>query len=130
MPKLKAVEKPVEQRKLSIDGPGVKVDRFSPDNEDAYRMLVNLSEQPKIRTRIPREPKEPIDACATVILDSLRINIRKGVSVDLPEQIADIIEDSYYQTEAAMAPKIKNPFSGASTEARLDMKSDTEMQGF
>lgn len=122
-------EKPKKSKNIweAIDGPGVKVDRFSPDNADAVRMMENLASQPKVRTRIPREPKEPIDAVASPILDSVRINIRKGVSVDLPEQIADMIEDSYYQTDRAMAPKIVNPFSGKVSEARMDLKSDAEV---
>lgn len=114
-----------------IDGPGVKVDRFSPDNEDAMRMMQNLASQPKIRTRIPREKNEPIDAIASPILDSLRVNIRKGVSVEIPEQIADLIETAYYKTEQALAPKITNPFSGKESEARMDLKSDAEVsKGF
>jgi hypothetical protein len=110
-----------------IDSPGVKVDRFSPDNDDAVRMMQNLASQDVIRTRIPREAKEPVDAIATVILDSVRINILKGVSVSLPVQIADTIEDAYYKTEKALAPQIRNPFSGQMVEARMDKKSDTEV---
>ena len=127
-----ASAKPVAKKQVvpiweRIDSPGVKVDKFSPDNEDAVNMMNNLVSQPRVRTRIPREPKEPIDAIATVILDSVRINIRKGVSVELPEQVVNIIEDSYFQTEKAISPKIKNPFSGREVAARMDEKSDAEV---
>lgn len=110
-----------------IDGLGVRVDKYSPDNQDAVRMMDNLASQPRIRTRVPREAKEAVDAVATVIQDSVRINILKGVAVDLPEQISDIIEQSYYATEKAMSPKQKNPFSGQENEARMDLKSDAEV---
>ena len=74
-----------------IDGPGVKVDRFAPDNADAVRMMENLASQPKVRTRVPREAKEPVDAFISPIMNSVRINIRKGIAVELPEQVADMI---------------------------------------
>ena len=127
--KVTETKKTVESKRPlweALDGPGVKCDRFSPDNADAVRMMQFLMTQPKVRTRVPREAKEPIDACATVILNSLRINIRKGVSVDLPEEVSNIIEESYYATEKALAPKITNPFSGKVSEARVDLKSDAE----
>lgn len=123
MAKIKTSKQPWEL----IDGPGVKVDRFSPDNEDAMRMMANLASQPKIRTRIPREPKEPIDAVASPILNGVRINILKGIAVELPQQVADLIEDSYYATEKAMSPQQRNPFSGKINEARMDLKSDAEV---
>lgn len=110
-----------------IDGPGVKVDRFSLDNADAVAMMENLAAQPKVRTRVPREAKDPVDAFVSPILNSVRINILKGVSVELPEQLAQIIEDSYYQSEKALAPKVTNPFSGKVSEARMDLKTDAEV---
>lgn len=111
----------------AIDGPGVKCDRFSMDNGDAVRMMHNLMSQPKVRTRVPREAKEPINAFISPVLNSLRINIRKGVSVDLPEQLAELIEDSYYASEKAISPIQTNPFTGRQNQARLDMKSDAEV---
>lgn len=110
-----------------IDGPGVRVDRFSPDNADAIRMMEHLASQEKIRTRVPREPKEAVDAVASPVMNGVRINILKGVSVNLPEDVANLIEKSYYDTDKAMSPKIKNVFSGKESEARLDLKSDAEM---
>ena len=111
----------------AIDGPGVKVDKFSPDNEDAVRMMENLASQEKVRTRIPRDAKEPVDSFHTVILDSVRINILKGVSVNLPEQVADVIEDAFYKTDQALAPTGVNPFSGKTVNMRMDLKTDADM---
>ena len=112
-----------------IDSPGVKVDRFAPDNADAVRMMENLASQPKVRTRVPREAKEPIDAFISPIINSVRINIRKGIAVELPEQVADMIEDSYYKSERALEPTVTNPFSGKQSPGRVDMKSDAELAG-
>lgn len=111
----------------AIDGSGIKCDRFAPDNVDATNMMLNLMSQPKVRTRVPREAKEPVDAFISPVLNSLRINIRKGVAVDLPEQLAQLIEDSYYQSEKALAPKVANPFTGKLSEARMDLKTDAEV---
>lgn len=116
-----------EKKKVySIDGPGVKCDKVDPGS-DAERMLIALSEQPKVRTRVPREAKEPVDVVASPILDGLRINIRKGVSVELPEQVAEMIEKSYYDTERAInEAKTINPNTGKATNARIDLKSATD----
>lgn len=110
----------------SIDGPGVKCDR-APIGSDADRMLRALAAQPKVRTRIPREAKEPVDAVASPVMNGLRINIRKGVSVELPEQVAALLEDSYYQTEKAYTETMTtNPFTGVKSNARWDLKSDKD----
>lgn len=121
---------PASASTVSIDVPGVKCDRVSPGS-DAERMLQALASQPKVRTRIPREAKEPIDAVASPIMNGLRINIRKGISVDLPEQVAKLIEDSYFQTEQATdAATVTNLMSGRTSNARIDLKSDAEQAAF
>lgn len=124
----KAVELPAEKAvvEVTIDCPGVICDRV-PVGSKAYSMLANLASQKRVRTRIPREAKEPQGAFATVILNGLRVNILKGVSVEIPSQIADIIDDSYYQTEKAINDtKVKNPFTGKESNARVDMKSEED----
>lgn len=112
----------------SIDGDGVKCDRVSVGSK-ADSMLQALALTPKVRTRIPREAKEPQGAFATVILNGLRINILKGVSVNLPQQVADVIDKSYYDTEKAInESKIVNPFTGKASNARVDMQSETDKE--
>jgi hypothetical protein len=101
-----------------IDSKGVNCNRYQPGS-DAEVMMWNLAPQPKVRTRIPREGKEPADAYATVVLNGLRINILKGVMVELPEQVAEIIEDSYYRTERALEGQ-----SVHTGPARMDLKSN------
>lgn len=139
MPKEKPVSEEVEKPKegyrpkqkpfgdysilwTEIDSKGVNCNRYQPGS-DAELMMWNLAAQSKVRTRIPREAKEPANAFATVILNGLRINILKGVSVDLPEQVAQVIEDSYYATEKALEGQ--SAHTGA---ARMDMKNDTDLQ--
>ena len=134
MKKNTEVEEPSKEKSSSdyrikwtaIDGPGVRCDRYQPGS-DAEKFMENLVVQQKVRTRIPREAKEPIDAFATIIQNGLRINVRKGVVVELPEQIDGIIQDSYYATEKAERPIQNNPFTGKPNEARMDLKSDSEI---
>lgn len=113
----------------SIDGPGVKCDRAQPGGT-AEKHLIYLASLPKIRTRIPREAKEPVNAIHTVIVNDLRINIRKGVTVELPTDIVEIIEKAFYDTEKAIdGAKTTNPFTGRESNARIDMKSESEKLG-
>ena len=123
-------EKPVVKTlPPSIDGPGVKCDRCQPGGT-AYNHLVYLASLPKIRTRIPREGKEPIDAVHTVIVNDLRINIRKGVTVELPTDVVEIIENAFYGEQNAREKAVTiNPFTGKSSNALIDMKTDAEKAG-
>ena len=65
-------------------------------------MKDNLSKQPKVSIIIPLEKGESKNAVETVILNGYRLNIKKGVYVEVPKQVADIIKDSYQQTEQAI----------------------------
>lgn len=60
-----------------------------------------LSKQPKVSIYIPLEKGESRNSVETVILNGYRLNIKKGEYVEVPKQIADIIKDSYKQTERA-----------------------------
>lgn len=112
----------------SIDGPGVKCDRVQPDSF-GEKQLIYFASLPKVRTRIPREAKEPIDAVHTVIVNDLRINIRKGVNVELPTDVVDMIEKAFYDTDQAIDnAKTRNPFTGKESNARIDMKTAAEQQ--
>lgn len=147
-PKLKAetpsekgmVNEPVREPKEaspSIDGPGVVAGvpdgngglRTPSESSRAFTMLRALASQPKVRTRIPREAKEPAGAFHDVIQNGLHIFVLKGVPVELPEQISAVLEKSYFDTEKAInETKIMNPLSGVFSNARLDMKSEAERQ--
>lgn len=67
-----------------------------------------LAKQPKVSIYIPLEKGESKNAVETVILNGYRLNIKKGVYVEVPKQVADIIKDSYQQTLNAQENALKN----------------------
>ncbi len=74
----------------------------------AERMKQHLAKQPKVRTIIPLEGKEKKgESFLTVILNGYRLNVPKGVYIDLPEQIADIVKQHYEQTDEALHNKFE-----------------------
>jgi len=73
-----------------------------PIGSKAERMREHLAKQLKVRILIPTEPKEKPGMTVPVILNSYRLNIMKGVYVDVPEQVAEIIMKSQKQTMAAL----------------------------
>jgi hypothetical protein len=57
-----------------------------------------LAKQPKVRVMIPLDIGEKRGAYETVIIKGLRLNIMKGVMVEVAESVAKIIETSYRLT--------------------------------
>ena len=75
--------------------------------------------------RIPREAKEPQGAFHDVIQNGLHIFILKGVSVEVPSRIDEILAKSYFDTEKALNDTVvTNPFTGVKTNARVDLQSE------
>jgi hypothetical protein len=72
-----------------------------PVGSKAEAMREKLSKQPKVRILIPLG-NEKIGAVLSVILNGYRLNIMKGVYVDVPEQVANVIMKSQKQTVSAM----------------------------
>lgn len=68
----------------------------------AERMKEHLAKQPKVRIIIPLEPKEKLGATESVILNGYPFYIKKGVYVEVPQQVADVIMEARNETEAAM----------------------------
>lgn len=66
-----------------------------------------LSKQPKVRIIIPREKGESEGSYETVQINGYTLQIKKGVYVEVPQQVADIIMDSLDQTEKALAEASK-----------------------
>jgi len=93
-------DEPSRLKEPSVTGPGVVDERVAVGSK-AERMKKKLAKQPKVRVLIPKEKKEPKGATFPVQINGYRLNIRKGVYVEVPEQIADVIRDSQEQTEAA-----------------------------
>jgi hypothetical protein len=69
---------------------------------DADKMKANLAAQPKVRIYVPLEGKEKMGTQLPVTVNGYRVNIPKGVYVDVPEQIADIVTYSLNQTQQAI----------------------------
>jgi len=80
---------------------GVKEEHV-PIGSKAEAMKKELSLQPKVRILIPRGQNERMGTTQSVILNGYRLNIMKGVYVNVPKQIADIIMEENNQTIAAI----------------------------
>ena len=66
------------------------------------RIKDSLAKQPKVKIIIPKEKSESNGAYETVQINGYLIQIKKGVYVEVPEQVAQIIMDSQQQTEEAL----------------------------
>ena len=123
---IEVTEKPVATKKASIDGPGVKCDTVEPGSK-AERQLIYFAGCPKVSTRILRREGEKPGAFETIIVNSLRINVLKGVAVQLPEPVVAIIDDAFYRTDQAINnTKVTDPFSGASKPLSVNQQSNND----
>lgn len=107
MPKKKILEKNNEEVKQD---PVIEVVKMK-EKSKAELMRESLMKQPTRRIIIPKDKGEPEGITESVILNGARFNIKKGVYVDVPEQIADIIEESTLATAKAYddaKEKLKN----------------------
>lgn len=64
-------------------------------------MREKLMTQPTVRMYIPLNQGEKAGQTHPVTLNGFRINVPKGVYVDVPQQVADVLKDSFQQTEDA-----------------------------
>lgn len=104
------VENKREQEIRKVTSPGVEEGHI-PVGSDAERMRTFLAKQPKVRVLIPLVGKEKAGTTLPIIRNGYRLNVMKGVYVDVPELIADIIMESQKQTvKALMNPlNLENP---------------------
>lgn len=65
------------------------------------RIKESLAKQPKVRILIPKEKSETEGAFTTVQINGYMLQIKKGVYVDVPEQVADILNESAQIKEEA-----------------------------
>lgn len=108
----------------SIDGAGVKCDE--PIGEKATRTANAIANQPRVATFIPLDTGEkPGQAFASPQINSFRINILKGMYVELPQQVHELIAESFKQTMNAIhGAKTVNRQTGEVKSARLDQRTD------
>lgn len=94
-----AVNKPVSTEKKQ---------KTESKNEEAKTLnkkqatIEALKKQSKITINIPKEPGEKEDAFETVMINGYIMQIKKGVYVEVPEQVGKIIMDSQKQTTEAL----------------------------
>jgi len=87
---------PAEERKVEetpsadVSQAGLKEGHI-PVGSKAEIMKAALAVQPKVRILIPLMPDEKFGVTESVILNGYRLNITKGVYVDVPEQVANVI---------------------------------------
>lgn len=75
----------------------------APAGSKSAIMRAKLEKQPLVRVLIPRENKEPRGATFPVTLNGYRLNMKKGIYVEVPKQVADVIQTHFNQTEEAFA---------------------------
>ena len=74
---------------------------------DAQKTKIRLSKQPKVRIIIPKEKTESKGATLPVTINGYRLNIPKGVYVEVPEQVAQIVMESEQQTAEALEKAVQ-----------------------
>lgn len=116
MPRIKNLEANVSTNPDSqseiVDNKPEQAVRVKTDQEIIKEKLSN---QPKVRIIIPREKGESEGSYETVQINGYTLQIKKGVYVDVPQQVADIIMESLDQTERALAEASKR----VSEDARM-----------
>lgn len=111
-----------------IDGQGVNHDKFDVGSKAEIMYNAAIKDQ-KVKIFIPFEIGEKLGAVQSPCLNGLRVNILKGVYVDVPKRYADVIMESLNQTSLAYANVMtKNPVSGETKSARLDL-ADSARKG-
>lgn len=112
----KAEEAPEPKAKASLPEEAVEPvptgvsDEHAPVGSKAQRMKEVLAKQPKVRILIPLGESERIGSTKQVILNGYRLNIQKGVYVEVPEQVATLVEESEKMSRQALEhPRKLNP---------------------
>lgn len=99
-------EKKEEKEQGPAATPGVEEEHV-PVGGKAEIMKKRLAKQPKVRILIPLEEKEKQGSTFSVTLNGFRLNIQKGVYVDVPQQVADVVMESQKQTVKAEDHKLR-----------------------
>lgn len=115
----------------TIDGPGIGHWYFDPGQKDgplskAAIMFRGLASQPKKALFVPLTPGEQLGYLAHCQLNGLRIAILKGVSLEVPQQIADVMTESMNITSQLpyLARTAPNPYTQERKPANLDLRDE------
>lgn len=108
-----AVDEKLKAFKPMTPAQQAQVEQVHKSKEQA--MKEHLAKQPKVRMYIPLEGAEKVGTVYPVVMNGYRLNVPKGVYVDVPQPVADILRTSLQQTEEAgaqyrldKAPKERN----------------------
>lgn len=97
-------KKSIETIPPGVD-PGVKHDNAREDQKHyeskAARMKALCDAEPKVRFMIPLGIGEKKGAVEVAQINGYRINILKGVMVNIPQRFAKLLEESYQMTNEA-----------------------------
>lgn len=86
-------ETTIEVEKKESDKGGIR-EEVAPVGSKAEKMKIFLASQPKIRVIVPLSDGEKKGSTQSVILNGYRLNILKGVYVDVPIQVAEVLNES------------------------------------
>lgn len=65
-------------------------------NEEVMGFKAELDNQPKVRIKIPVDPRNPKDKVVPVGINGYFYYINRGETVEVPEVVADILEKAKY----------------------------------
>lgn len=97
---VEAPEVPANPTAKPADG-NIAADR-TPLGGKALIMKNKLDAQPKVPIMIPLAGGEKFGSTESVILNGYRLNIKKGVFVHVPQQVAQVIMESQQATQEAI----------------------------
>jgi len=103
----KAAKPMVEKLEADETKTEIKETKIAEPKNEVEKWKLHFAKQPKKSIMIPREKSDPVGAYETVQINGYTFQITKGVYVEVPEQIAQIIMDSQQQTEQAIANALK-----------------------
>lgn len=122
--------KPAES--LSFDVPGkMNHEKFDKGGK-AEKTFIALCNQPKKIAYIPLEAGDvpgTTSAIKQFCYNRIRINVVKGVSVEMPQSLAEYIEEIEAVKRSVMNVKTKDLNTGGMREARLDLLSEAQKLG-
>jgi len=112
----------------SFDDFGINHEAF-PRGGKAEAMFNFLVERPKKPAIYPFAIGEKVGAVATLQRNGLKINVLKGVVINVPDEIADAIAESQQQNiMATETVKIYNKSLGKFSNPKIELKSQLEKE--
>ncbi len=99
-PKVKQEEEPTPPATTPADG--TLIIEVKPAGGKAEIMRRKLASQPKVPIFIPLQGNEPFGSTYPMILNGYRLNIKKGMYVHVPKQVAEVYMASQQQTVEAI----------------------------